>query len=813
MDTQATFVGRKELLAQLLRTLEGQNTLRADVVTGCLGMGKSRLLRRAEWAATDGDTPFDALYVDLAVHESTVGTSSSEHFTLGDALSAYEQFSAFVTAVISQLAPEAHERLASIRNDRYQQIQQVKSDSLNIYAEYTVGEHAVVTSSGQTVNIDVGSRAWIDGPFIAEIQKGILEEVSNLVSALNGRSSDRPVLLLLDNVDAVAGQEFGCWLSVGIKQLEGAVVVLAHEPGLQHELTPGVGKTLPVLPLTVEEVKELLELRLLRQPIPEGLDRLLHEFSGGVPIAMDVLIDLLNDGKADFDISALEERLVQLPQDPCGRLNGVVTTMVEHYEGRSLGTALRAASVPVECDVDLLSSLLSVEGVPHEQAGGLLKELEAFSFTSDYTSPVDGLYYIAVHPFIRGALAERMRKYAPADRARYHAIVADYYYQKVVKADSYGQMFALEDPQQQYWMRKWLSHIGQSGDTRIALLQSARIFFDAMWWWGNYVELDFCEKLVSDFEARAATSSSTQFVVFSRAIRRFLTNYPFRARLCRDFQHGYPHADWELVQNALLEVQQLCRLVDMPKEPSRLEHHVAALLDVFMAHCFRYASTPDIGQASACYRRAERNFRQVERWWDVPWVIFEAADLAFESGDVDSARTGATAATTQLYEHLDQDDPDEELVANLHRLLGDLSFAEGDVPSAAREYGRAVIHSYLFHRIGGPPDDYTMQFYYEIRGRAMQLVERLWAKDDYTSAMAAASEMHCAACGNHAKPLDNEVVAQSYTAGDLAALAAALFPRGPQVDELGLESSAFMSELLQLRNRLGDSLDNDLLPV
>ena len=71
-------------------------------------------------------------------------------------------------------------------------------------------------------------------------------------------------------------------------------------------------------------------------------------------------------------------------------------------------------------------------------------------------------------------------------------------------------------------------------------------------------------------------------------------------------------------------------------------------------------------------------------------------------------------ALTTACERTD-DEPDEELTANLHRLRGDCCWVSGDRQRAATWYGRAILHAYLFHTVGGPPDEYTLQFYVDIR--------------------------------------------------------------------------------------------------
>ena len=52
-------------------------------------------------------------------------------------------------------------------------------------------------------------------------------------------------------------------------------------------------------------------------------------------------------------------------------------------------------------------------------------------------------------------------------------------------------------------LREWLYHLRESaqteGERRRARLKFVRIFLDAFWWWGCYVDFPFCRDLLADW--------------------------------------------------------------------------------------------------------------------------------------------------------------------------------------------------------------------------------------------------------------------------------------------------------------------------
>jgi hypothetical protein len=800
-DQPQVFVGREQVIDRLLAAVEDNSRLRVDRVSGSLGLGKSALLRQVRDRAAARCSEAAVHLVDLAEFDPGYARHGGESLTFGQAQKNFDQLKRLAGALSRCTSPARARRVSAAATTAWQQVRAVRAPELHVSQHVEVGQSGTLSHSPPSITVSSDPRALESHQVAAILQAG-LDLTDALARCLNETAERRPVVILLDEVDRVAGQQVGRWLARVVEHLDRGLVILAQEPGSGLDLPPGLGDVVRLLPLSVEEVQEFLDRRLGVLGATADLARLVHRCSGGLPVAVEILADLVADPEIRLREPDLERRLVRMPADPEGRMAGVVIEIVERLEGRTLGRALKAASIPEECDAALLAALLAGDGTPDGvDVGRLMAELGTFSFTREFRSPADRRDYVAVHPFIRHAISERMRRHETAEHGRLHEVAARHQFDKLTSARGYGEMFFYERPAQQARLRCWLYHMAHSDEPRSALLESAMIFFDAFWWWGSYVQFGLCETLAEDFRAIALETGNQDWADFADAVHRFMQTYPYRATLRQDFERNYPDAPWDDVRDVLLEIEEICDVVDVGSDAPELDRHVRALLQTFLAHSHRFQPAGRQGRAAACYEEAAGLLEGLEEWWDLAWVTFELADLALELGERAEARAGAAEAARLLKAHPDKE-PDEEIIANLHRLWADLAWDEGRPDDAALEYGAAVLHAYLFHAVGGPPDDYTMQFYFDIRGRALErLLDRL-----VSAGRAAAdrfAELMLEAFPGASRPQASpDALWAAYESADVAGLAEVLFPRGPELDELDRRSSPFMRELRRLRDEV-----------
>lgn len=573
---------------------------------------------------------------------------------------------------------------------------------------------------------------------------------------------------------------------------------------------------IPITNLDEREVREYLDKSAEqadppRKRVLEPLAKKVYDVSQGHPATVAAVDELLWGSKA-LPGTDPRELLRDLPERPGERAAALVERLVRDDD--ALERALWAAAVPRQFDALLLEDLLADDPLSSDDQKRVFDALGGFKFTEKL--PPDEK--LRLHSYVRNGLLQRMQRTDPKRLDALHALAADHYMRDLVaegqdgSAYCYGDAFIYEKPEWQRNKREWLYHRGHasSEDAQLnALLEFTRLFLDAFWWWGNYIHFDFCDQLVTDL-AHLAGRRVPKLEALHQALRRILREYPLRSVKSED-------ANWDEVRKALLNVQRLCGLQArdarwLAGDQRKDQRHVAALLLVFLAHTWRYQA-PDRPEADQYYSRAADLFAQ-DKDWSEAWVAFERADLRQERGKVDAvrklwehaaglvqpheveaasievAREVQAAAEKQVKEEVDQ-----EVVSNLHRLRGDCCWASDDKVRSATWYGRAVLHAYLFHLVGGPPDDYTLQFYVDIRARALSRLFHVW-RGDQDTAVALATEMAQTfpAMPGQGPGRAPDQLRRLLADGKPVPLAHALFPKGPEVPELGIEDSPFIDE-------------------
>ncbi|WP_404386494.1 tetratricopeptide repeat protein [Knoellia locipacati] len=820
-DDDAYFVGREHLLRRVVRDLEPDRAMRADEVTGATGMGKSTLLRRIRDSAHE--SAYSTVLLDLTFYEPGYAGRSHSRMTHTDALKNFDALKSVARTLVQHLRPDLVDRIEeAARLARVPVLELQTPSQISVSNVMNVGPHASVSDSGQSsASAGDDSAAAYDQLRVQRIISAGIDLSDALIECLNEISRTRPIMLLVDNVDRVIDTELGSWLLRVVQQLERTVVVLTHEPGRETQLPEGIGERVRIPPLTVEEVALYLERRQVADNGPE-LAALVHRSSGGVPIGVALVADLLADRSTGLSADHLRGRLDMSSSDPHDRIAGVVSGMVERLEGDVVGDALRAVSVTDDCDAELLADLLREMGHEDFRLREVMKDLETFSFTEEFRD--ENGYHVRVHPFIAKGLVESLARHDEADLlTRLHRIAATYYFARLKSRSDYGEMFTYEQPATQSLLRKWLRQLVNTKDES-SYLEVASIYFDAFWWWGNYVHFDFCDVLVEDLADLATTvPDNARMAEFADALRRFGHHYPYRAKHRRQFDDRHQSADWEQVRGALYDILDHCGL--LARRTSRragaaaaapavaaaakgldTTRQVTGLIDVFMAHSHRYEGTIDL--ALEHYESAAATLEGMRGNWDFAWVVFEHADTLFEAGRVAEALRGAERAAA-IHAQI-EDDVDDELVANLHRLRGDCLWSTGDHEAALRECASAVLHAYLFHHAGESPDDYTMQFYFEIRGRALERLLALRDSGDRAALVRGIEAVVGSMPTSRWPRPDPEGLADEMASLSVPDLADRLFARGPKVEELGQTTSAFMSEIRprvpQLLRMLADDL-------
>jgi hypothetical protein len=799
---QEFFIGRKKALHDTQSALATVDQALLQEAVGIYGAGKSTLLRRLKQIV--GLVPSArSIHLDIDAYALNEAYRSDQ---LAELREGFEKATQLMTWLAEQTGSS---RDFSVYTEG-REIAKSNVSRINLHIEnrQRAGWRGQIVESGQKVDLRFSKEKVVD-----DLRAAMWTATDGFIEGWERWANRKKLLLTVDGFEHVIGQEVGRWFLDLTSKLKNTVVVLVRVPSQSLGLPPGKVRSHLLENFTVEEVRECLAHNLASHSVAEGVAKTVHEFTGGHPGGVDLAAKLIEElGPEALDRDQLAAVFRKLPEEPAEKWAGLVNTIMQAVADPDLRAALDACSVLRYFDGSTLSDVLgsSVPGGAR-RASDLLLTLKSYGLTEgvDWAGAPEIMSF-RLQGFIRGPLDRQLATLDPRRYDTLHRRAARHYFEKLSETEedeqgqSYGGWYRYEDPKWQALEREWLYHTGHTATRRWeARLQFAGVFLDALWWLGCYVEFSFCRWLLKDWE-RVATEQADGVV--REALTTVLGNYPTGYR-----KPAGRH--WDEVRRALIRLRdEGCAL---PKERANLrtgqQRHVAALINVFLAHARRYQDPAD-RRADGYYEDATALFRQTEDPWNEGWMAFETADLHIDRKEPDEALSRcAEAASIQLTLRRSGDTPDEELTANIHRAWADAHWLRQDWPAAFDGYGRAILHAYLFQGTPHPPDVYTQRFYQEMLERTTGGLIELWHGDHHEEAVAMANQARSAS-QLHPEPTSEptpaiEELLDQQKAGELAR---ALFPSPPLDSERELSLSAFMDRWRDAAEGLGADVGADL---
>jgi hypothetical protein len=854
------FIGRTEILKHIKQEKLEQSTVNG--ICGDLGSGRTSLLNTLQSGIPNvRSVPVPLENFDPG-HPGQVGDTAS----VGAVQANFVKFTELLEFLVQEVCPSEKAAMKEA-------IQKARNDKVRLGRLISID--ASVAEIDQPLTPQDVSRAWREAAEAVsqDFQKlwqacnpGCLLLLDDFDSLAKQEIGGWLQQLLLPVSKTEADEE----------RLPRTIVVLTRSPGTPKATLTGIDAEWSIGNFTKAEVAEYLrEVRNGEYPEDATLN-MVYEITGGHPATLRLVHELVWGGMLAHDQPELLLRdLTREPREE--RAAVLVERMVERLEAPDLMAAIQAGAVPRRFDSRLLAALLDGDGAKVRampDSSTLFETIRKLPFT-ELVPALENRVVLRLHPYVRKSLIARMQVAQAELLQRLHERAARYY-QDLLSDDfkdsrgrtyQYGDWYYLEQPKWQERKREWLFHAAQiygREPRQSAVLEFTRLFLDAFWWWGNYVHFDFCDQLLADvaslMENREDAQDETSTAVPALAERswprlrslhgafsRILADYPLRSVKSA-------HANWGEVRNALLQVQSLCMLSPLPKRPSVPEKHIAALLHVFLAHSWRYEAPSSLDKnewlriADLMYGKAydlcSDGDPEKDDPWNRAWINFERSEMGFSRAktlDMSAAKREldtiimplwrAAAAIVQPHDQdisdgIDNDgdhdvaqeeesseQSDDELISNLHRLRAEMKAFENEPIAAARSYGRAVMHAYLFNgaagsnELGEPPDDYTLQFYTDVRARAISYLKHLYKDNNAELAVDCATEMWKVAWQGSpgvSAPNPDELreLLGDVINGTAAPLARKLFPRGPWVEELGFGDSKFLNELRLTRGIL-----------
>ena len=527
------------------------------------------------------------------------------------------------------------------------------------------------------------------------------------------RAQARPVVLLADDLGAIRDDHLGRWLLALLYELADAPVVAVVTRAGSGELPPRYpGRVVGVQlrPLDEAEVATWLAGELGHEP-GAGVAERIAAWSGGYPIALRPAAAAAREAQ---DPDELRRRLDEPPPDLVHLMEPMLRRVRD--AGAAAAAIVEIGAVVRDFDDQLLRTILGDLRVdPPTDPRAVMAELPFVDEAADrYRFP----------EFFRLVVArDRERRREPEEgRSRLdtlHKLALDYFREQGQLAlrgsTGYAAGSRFDRPDTQEFVLQEVRHAVALRDGAAARFAFAAAYIDAFWWWPSS---PFCARLLGDWEPRHREPEDEQ-------LHRLLSTIQADYRSLRDDAD----AAWlDAAQRAHRALRGLAAMLGITRagDPTAKEAHVLAIIDTLIANELRLIepASEEIDELLAeayallCRNRAEaalprRRRKREDDAWCIPWVLRYRADHARARGRLGAARdlleeafALARASSGRI---------DWEVLAECHRVLGDIAFGEGAWKEAFEHFARATGCAYLFQSTQ-PLDSYTVDVYSEITG-------------------------------------------------------------------------------------------------
>lgn len=585
------------------------------------------------------------------------------------------------------------------------------------------------------------------GEFLKEVKEILLTYPPPMSSALVETAADEigtafverveasgeRLVLALDDFHRVEGDKVATWLASAVKDLSGmpGAVLIGRAGPRPPNPAPRPDDTVHLHELETSAVSSYLAAALESPPSPDECERIAR-WSGGHPFAVAMAADHLKQhgGQALHDLERTHGPLAE-------RMEPLITSLRQSEP--AMEVALDAAATVRHFDRKLLESLLAHFGLEPDPglaermaASGALQRLEGGRFR--------------LRSYLRPAILRQLER-GSARTARFGDLVpsaelhgyAHMYYEGELRhvledRPGYEGWRHLERSDTHAQLLEYLYHAAHL-TPEIARKSFALVYLDAFWWWGAYVRLPFCRRLVD--EAVRILGDKDEF---AGALRLFDESYPV----------GDEPGSWPAVKTAL-EIMPAHVALDSGAERDLQMRHAGSIADVFLAEAHRFTDVWG-RRADELLEAAERGFARIQNDdWCIPWVRYYQADLALARAEL------AEAADAERYageaERLAREgiaggaeSEDHEVTANAYRVRADLAWMREDFDSAIDLLAYAGFHAYKFQAVPQPADDYTRMFLREMTETTRERLRELAEAD------AAAAVRACLALNRYWQP-------------------------------------------------------------
>jgi len=539
------------------------------------------------------------------------------------------------------------------------------------------------------------------------------------------------ILIVMDDLCHFRDTFLEKWiLTELVPALDGCKIILSHTD-IESPFLSQDAYHLPLEQYSLAETRQYVSKRLGPEALDMGIDANLQAHYDGHPQKIEWAVD-------SIEMVGLAQAQEQgwMKRRPKTDTGSDIVSLAEAQIGilaqrdPSFAQAIEIACVLAEFDRKLFIQVIS----------DLESEIDILNF-GDLQTQFEKLSFIErkghgtwiVHPQVAKACEKAARQRNANLVERIHQSAAAYYgtlMQKEEEDSDQSIWERLHRYEMGYWQERshnWLRHLAASPD---ASLEIATRYFDAYFWWGEYVDFPFCDHLVASLKATSLSERSRKIV---NLIDRFHQAFvPMRRR----------EQDCTWATEVLVILSQLRDRAGLhrPAEDDAVRWHLLGLLENYIAEALcaqdwrapraeaaYQASTSAFFRAGQIYRThiaglgknvdrkmAKRLCEQADTDdWYGAWMCIWLSGWYARLGRSDEAIETAAYAKKII---LRVDPNDIEAIGRIHAYRGDVQFYRHEWTDAFQEYNLYALHSlgFLIDEYGIGGDIYTLEFLREM---------------------------------------------------------------------------------------------------
>ena len=559
----------------------------------------------------------------------------------------------------------------------------------------------------------------------AQIRREMTEVVARRLVA---KIVQETILIVFDDFCHIRETWLEKWIVTDLlPRLKGCKIIFSHTDE-KNSFLPQEAFVLPLERFSPVETRKYINTRLGPSALALGLDARLHARFDGDPQQIEWAVDSLqmvgpeNIGEMAF---------LKQPETQTGsnQIQELAAMQIDLVISRSpiMKSVIDAACVLQKFNRRLLEDIWEAI-VPVTSRGDLAAawgELKKLSFIE----AKDEGRFLVVHPEVAHYRETLLLETDARMVETIHHSAAAWYGVQMQKREEdsdesvWERLHHYEMAEWQTLSQGWLHHLAATPDAGVEI---ATRYLDAFFWWGEYIDFPFCERLLEDLKNVSLSSRSRKIVDL---LNEFHSCFVPQRR-----QHGA--VDW--VDETLIVLSRLTdrlNLHNTPKDdPVRL--HLRGLIQNYVAEAY-YAANPHDTRAEAAYQSAADAFYQagqgydqlnhqaknigdrslVRRYrekagtedWYSGWISVWLAGLyATWNQPVKSAQAADRAEETILK----ADPKDIEALGRIQAARGDVHFAAGRWEEALLAYQRYALYAlgFLIDEYGIGGDIYTFEY-------------------------------------------------------------------------------------------------------